>query len=301
MSDDKVEISYAALWKSIIRPPKDEYFEDMMGEKVFIYKGKTYIRRDYNIISKQGFLIKASFIEPDEFSRPFDDMPVVVYLHGNSSSRLEGLKVAPELLKRDINIFVFDFAGCGLSEGEYISLGWHEKDDLKIIINFIEKIPGVSKIGLWGRSMGAATSLMYAHSDERISCICLDSPFSNFPKLARELCKRQINLPGFIVDTALSIINSTIKSKNNVDVNKLSPITYSPYTTIPGFFLHASGDELINISHSLDLFEVYAGEKSLNICEGNHNSTRQKHIIDKIGKFFTKYLFGIDEDDKHKI
>lgn len=77
-------------------------------------------------------------------------MPVVIYLHGNSSSRLEGLKVAPELLKRNINIFVWDFAGCGMSEGEYISLGWHEKDDLRIVVDFVEKLPGVSRIGIWG-------------------------------------------------------------------------------------------------------------------------------------------------------
>ena len=80
-------------------------------------------------------------------------MPVVIYLHGNSSCRLEGLRMAPELLKRDINVFVFDFAGCGMSEGEYISLGWHEKDDLRIIIDFVEKIPGVSKIGVWGNNI----------------------------------------------------------------------------------------------------------------------------------------------------
>lgn len=78
-------------------------------------------------------------------------MPVVIYLHGNSSSRLEGLRMAPELMKRNINIFVFDFAGCGMSEGEYISLGWHEKDDLRIIVDFVEKLPGVSRIGIWGK------------------------------------------------------------------------------------------------------------------------------------------------------
>ena len=69
MGDEKVEISYAALWKSIIRPPRDEYSEEMMGDKVFVYKSKTYIRKDYNIISKQGYIMKASFIEPDELSR----------------------------------------------------------------------------------------------------------------------------------------------------------------------------------------------------------------------------------------
>jgi hypothetical protein len=50
-------------------------------------------------------------------------MPVVIYLHGNSSSRLEGLRIAPELLKRNINLFIFDFAGSGRSEGDYVSLG----------------------------------------------------------------------------------------------------------------------------------------------------------------------------------
>ena len=228
-------------------------------------------------------------------------MPVVVYLHGNSSSRLEGLKIAPELLKRDINLFVFDFAGCGLSEGEYISLGWNEKEDVRIIIDFIQKIPGVSNIGLWGRSMGAATTLMFAHSDPRISCICLDSPFSDFGKLAKELCKKQVSLPNFLVDGALSIIGSTIKNKNSVDINKLAPLVYAPQSKIPAFFIHAMNDELIPLDHSLSIFEVYGGEKSLNICEGTHNSARQKHIQEKVGKFFTMYLYNKDEDEHIKI
>ena len=67
--NEKVELSYSALWRSIIRPPRDEYSEDQLGESVFIYRGKTYIRRDYNIIDKQGLILKSSFIEPDEESR----------------------------------------------------------------------------------------------------------------------------------------------------------------------------------------------------------------------------------------
>jgi hypothetical protein len=67
--DEKVDLSYSALWRSIIRPPRDDYSEDQMGEAVFTYRGKTYLRKDYNLIDKQGFLIKCSFIEPDEESR----------------------------------------------------------------------------------------------------------------------------------------------------------------------------------------------------------------------------------------
>jgi len=187
-------------------------------------------------------------------------MPVVIYLHGNSSSRIEGMRVAPELLKRDINLFVFDFAGCGMSEGDYISLGYHEKNDVKIIIDFVEKLPGVSKIGLWGRSMGAATASMYAQSDDRVKAVCYDSPFSDFTKLAKELCKKQVNLPDFILDTALSFIRKSIQSRNDLDIYLLTPITYAAKTQTPGFFVHAMNDELIPLEHSLNLFEVYGGK-----------------------------------------
>lgn len=217
-------------------------------------------------------------------------MPVVIYCHGNSSSRLEGIKIASELLKRNINLFIFDFAGCGLSEGEYISLGYFERDDLRTIIDFLNKLPGVSKIGVWGRSMGAATCLMYCHSDDRIKAACYDSPFSDFSKLAKELCKKQINLPGFVIDTALSFIRSTIKKRSGADIYKLHPKVFSSKTTTPGFFLHAMYDELIPLDHTLEIVEEYGGYKSLNVCEGTHNSTRSKQLIDKIGKFFQKFL-----------
>jgi dipeptidyl aminopeptidase/acylaminoacyl peptidase len=223
-------------------------------------------------------------------------MPVVIYLHGNSSSRLEGLKIAPELLKRDINLFVLDFAGCGLSEGEYISLGWHERDEVRVVVDFLEKLPGVGKIGLWGRSMGAATALMFNHSDDRISACCYDSPFAEFTKLAKELCRKQIKIPNFVLDTALAFIRKTIQKKNELDIYKLQPLLFAGKTTTPGFFVHAMNDELIPLEHSLNIFEVYAGEKSLNVCEGTHNSNRQKHIIEKIGKFFSKYLRDQEDD-----
>ena len=140
MENEKIEFKYETLWKLIIRPPRDDYDEELLGDKVFTYQDKTYTRKDYNLVSSQGNILKCSFIEPEEKYRPTEIMPVVVYLHGNSSSRLEGMRMAGYLLKRDINLFVFDFAGSGLSEGEYITLGYREAEDLDVIIQFIENI-----------------------------------------------------------------------------------------------------------------------------------------------------------------
>ena len=291
LDSSQIELSYETLWKSIIRPPRDEYDIDQLGDKNFIHKGNSYVRHDYELINKRGYLIKVSFLEHDIDIRESYLMPVVIYLHGNSSSRIEGFRNAPELLKNNINIVMFDFAGCGLSEGHYISLGWFEKDDVKLIIDFVEKLPGVGSIGLWGRSMGAATTMFYTYTDPRIKAVCMDSPFGDFKLLAKELCLKYINLPNFVLDTTMNFVKNTVKEKCGLDIEKLQPQLYANKTKTPAFFLHAIGDELISLEQTLKLVESYAGEHFINVVEGGHNSLRQKHIQEKISKFFMKFLY----------
>ena len=301
MESNNNKISYETLWKFIIRPPRDEYEEELLGNFVFTYRDKQYQRKDYDLISSEGYIMKCSFIEPTDKYRPTFEMPVVLYLHGNSSSRLEGLNNLEVLLKNNINLFVIDFPGCGLSEGEYISLGYHEKNDVKIIVDFIENLPGVSKIGIWGRSMGAATTLLYTYKDPRISAICIDSPFENFKRLAEELVIKQIKLPKFIIDGALKIVQGTVKKKNGLDIYKLKPLENVSNTFQPALFIHAINDELINVEHSINLFNNYGGPKSLKCCDkGGHNSRRPKIIKKEIGDFFYKYLYTYDHESEQK-
>lgn len=74
-------------------------------------------------------------------------------------------RIVHYLVSRDITVFTFDFAGCGLSEGEYISLGYYEKGDVDVVFKYLRELGTVSSIGIWGRSMGAVTALMYADSN----------------------------------------------------------------------------------------------------------------------------------------
>ena len=291
MKQDKLKIEYDSLWKYVIRPPRYNYSEEQLGPPTFIYRGKIYKRKDYNLISSMGYRMKCSYIEPDISNRTKDEMPLVLYLHGNSSSRIEGIHMIEELLKRDINVFVFDFPGCGLSEGEYISLGFHEKDDVNIIIDFIETIPGVSNIGIWGRSMGAATTLLYSNKDPRIKAICLDSPFSDFRRLVKELASNNTSYPNFIIETILNFLGKKIKKKNGLDINLLKPIDKAKETFQPGMFIHAKNDKLIGVQHTLDIYEQYSGPKCVYILEkGGHNTRRPDSVNKKIGKFFSMYL-----------
>jgi cephalosporin-C deacetylase-like acetyl esterase len=289
--ETKVKLGYEILWKFIIRPPRDKYPLNYLGPQQFKYNSKIYIRRDFELISHQGFKMKSSLIEPLPTYRPSKKMPVVIYLHGNASSRLEGLNTLNILLPHNINLFIVDLPGCGYSEGEYISLGYYESYDVGIIVDFLENLPSVSNIGIWGRSMGASTGLIYAHRDKRIKALCLDSPFANFCRLARELTKQYISLPDFLINGVLKIIGNTIEDKIGIDIFKLNPIEEAENTFQPALFIHAINDKLINVQHAMDIFNIYGGEKSLKCSEvGGHNSKRPKRLTQEIGNFFEKYL-----------
>lgn len=125
-------------------------------------------------------------------------LPCVVYCHGNCGSRLDALPILVSLLPSNITVFCFDFAGSGRSDGDYVSLGWYEKDDLQTVMSYLRSQKTVSTIGLWGQSMGAVTCLMYAASDPSIAGLVLDSPFSNLKRLCQQLCTRNSKIPLFI-------------------------------------------------------------------------------------------------------
>lgn len=57
------------------------------------------------------------------------------------------------------DVITFDFVGCGLSKGEYVTLGLNESKDLEGIINHVYKNYEYEDIYLWGRSMGAVCIL----------------------------------------------------------------------------------------------------------------------------------------------
>ena len=288
--DNYYTFSYQTLWKAIIRPPRMEYTNEELGNPYFKYRNHIYFRKDFELLNNQGHILKCSFIEPTKEHRKTAEMPVVIYLHGNSSSRLEGLKMLTVVLRHGINLCVFDFAGSGQSEGEYISLGHYEQQDVKLVIDYIEKIPGVGKIGLWGRSMGAATTLLYSHKDKRVSAICMDSPFADFRRLAKEMCLNVIRMPDFLLETAINIVSRTVKKKNHFDIDTLKPIEAAKVTETPAIFVHGKSDELIPIQHTIDIGEEYIGERSIKTCEGGHNSARPRVVLDEIGRFFAKHL-----------
>ena len=178
---------YEQLINAIIRPPRAEYDPRDMGPKDFQISGFKFERVDLVLKNERGMKLQCSWWKPKKFKAK--TLPCVVCLHGNASCRLVAMDNLNALLTTGITVFAFDFAGSGLSDGKYVSLGYHEQEDLKTVIAHLRASNEVSTIGLWGRSMGAATALLYAHRDPSIAGMVLDSSFADMYQLCREMVR----------------------------------------------------------------------------------------------------------------
>ncbi|KAJ8611943.1 hypothetical protein CTAYLR_004376 [Chrysophaeum taylorii] len=283
---------YDELVRAIIRPPRADYNVARLGPRRFNFCSRTFVRNDSVLVNTRGLALRCSHWQPHGVDRVAQKLPCVVFLHGNSSSRLEALNQLPVCLGMGMTLFAFDFAGSGKSEGKYVSLGWWEKEDLRVIIEHLREGGTTSSIALWGRSMGAVTALLYQIYDKPpppppvrneccpVDALVLDSPFSDFCKLAQELVSRgqqQANvvmLPSFVTRLVLSLIGGTIRSVANFDVNDLNPIAHVRQCAKPALFVCARYDDFVGPHHVSALYEKYGGPKDIVHEDGDHNTAR---------------------------
>ncbi|CAJ1340055.1 unnamed protein product [Effrenium voratum] len=288
----KLYEQYAELWKAVIRPPRDQYEIKDLGPAVFSIEHRTYQRTDLTLKNPRGLTIVCSHFEPIAAERPAERLPCVVYLHGNCSSRLEAVSTLPVLLPFNITVFCLDFAGSGLSDGEYISLGYFERDDLAVVVDFLRESSRVTCIGLWGRSMGASTALLHADRDPSIAGLVLDSPFSDLKVLCEELVDSYTNsrVPRWVTGIALQMVRSSISTHADFDLHDLVPVQHVSQSFIPALFTAAYNDHFIKPHHAKELHAAYAGDKNFIMVEGDHNSARSKFFMDSVSIFFFNTL-----------
>ena len=126
-----------------------------------------YARRDDSCVNGRGQAVRysawrrvrAAARKGDGEKRP---TRTLVYLHGNASSRVEALGSLSLALTLGFDVLAPDCAGSGVSDGAHVSLGWHERDDVVALLARERSLGrDLGAVALWGRSMGAATAVLY--------------------------------------------------------------------------------------------------------------------------------------------
>uniref|UniRef100_A0A3N7FG94 Serine aminopeptidase S33 domain-containing protein n=1 Tax=Populus trichocarpa TaxID=3694 RepID=A0A3N7FG94_POPTR len=259
-------------------------------ETCTFYLHKRLIQNSTQVQNSRGDVLQCShympIVNPQE--KP---LPCVIYCHGNSGCRVDASEAAIVLLPSNITVLTLDFSGSGISGGDYVTLGWNEKDDLMAVVDYLRQDGNVSLIGLWGRSMGAVASLMYGAGDPSIAGMVLDSPFSDLVDLMMELVGTyKFPLPKFTVKFAIQYMRKAIQKKAKFDIMDLNTIKVAKSCFVPVLFGHAIDDDFICPYHSDRIFEAYIGDKNIIKFEGDHNSPRPQFYFDSLNIFFHNVL-----------
>lgn len=221
--------------------------------------------------------------------------PVVVYLHSNSGSQRDAEEILFNVLQYSISVFALDFAGSGLSDGEYVTLGALEQHDVQTAVDYLRSLPSVSTIGMWGRSMGAVTALLYSHRDPSIAACVVDSPFSSLVDLMTEIATGQENgmgLPKSVVKMLLVFMRRSVRKRAGFKLDDVSPKNVVRETYVPVLFGHGREDTFIGEWHSERLFERHGADvKRVVTFEGDHNSVRPSYWYDVGMDFLISALF----------
>ena len=333
-------MNFDSLWQAVIRPYRQEYHPSDLGlySLIFSYKIPSKIgpeilitpsfsskRRDFFIINPRNLKLQCSFFELfDQKTRLIKlKTPCLIYLHSNTGSRIEALSLIQPILSQGISLFCFDFAGTGLSQGKYISLGFFEKDDVSTVVNHLKNEEKIEKIAIWGRSMGATSALLYCLKEEEnygknlsekpkkklsensketaknlplftekslIDFMVLDSPFCSLKALVEELAEAKTKLPLLIIKGIVSLINSSVKKEAGFSLENVDLSENLKEIQVPLVILAAKNDKIVKFWQCEKIYQRLSGEKQLLELDLEHNEARKKETIEKIARIIKEKL-----------
>ena len=186
--------------------------------------------------------------------------PAVVVTHGLGSCKCEGgiLVVASMLHRHGFNVLLYDLRNHGESDkdGGRTAIGNTEYQDVLGAWDWLRTAKGFppERIGLYGASLGAGTTLIAFGKEPRLAAAWVDSPYFDLRQVIDEQLTNR-GYPTFLAPGGLLMARLV----GGVDL-----LAHSPQDAItrdsgrPIFVVHGTGDQSINIHHSRDLVALAA-------------------------------------------
>ncbi|MEO6577452.1 MAG: alpha/beta fold hydrolase [Candidatus Limnocylindria bacterium] len=145
--------------------------------------------------------------------------PTLILAHGwraNKSTLLDRAAV----LHDTYNILMFDFRNHGQSSDAPTTQGVRERNDLRAMVDWLEREKGPDRIGILGVSMGGASALAEATSDSRVDTLIIESTHASLAHAAQarlDTSGYPLALPG-----SWAILLGTLV-RTGVDVSVVDP------------------------------------------------------------------------------
>ena len=176
------------------------------------------------------------------------DAPHLIFVHGIGSVRSgdNAVELASRLVGEGFNVLMFDLRGHGFSEGDKVSGGYFERWDVLGAFDYlVDRGADPAQIGLMGFSMGAATSILAAAEEPRITALAADSPFANASDLIAREAARKTPIPGWLTPIFIPASKLMAKGIYGINIGALGPERAVATLDYPVLVIHGIADERI--------------------------------------------------------
>ena len=170
----------------------------------------------------------------------------VVLLHGYRCLKEEMLPQAEMLHGAGFTVLLYDQRNRGESGGEFVSLGFHEREDALAAMEFLRSRDGLSdvRVGLLGISQGAAAAILAAAQNQDVRAVVADSTFRSIDSAVAQSFTHFIGLPAFPfapITVWLAEVRTGIDRRQIVPEETVSELAPRPILVI-----HGQDDETIS-------------------------------------------------------
>ncbi len=217
----------------------------------------------------------------------------VITIHGYKSDHNMMMVYAKSFYENGYNVLMPDLRGQGYSEGEYIGMGWLDRDDIMKWIDFIISKNEDAKIILHGVSMGGATVMMTSSMDlpDNVICGIEDCGYTSVDEIFASELKKQFKLPKAPFVKLGSIYSSIVVGYDWYEASAIKSVNKS---NIPLLFIHGDSDYFVPSYMVYDVYEAAMCEKNAFVAKGASHTNAVKvdpdAYWDKCFGFINQYL-----------
>ena len=173
----------------------------------------------------------------------------IILVHGHGGSRNEGLRFATALNKAGFNLLALSLRRNANAQA---SMGFHEIKDVKAAVDFLLNEKKLDSIGIFGFSMGAATSILAMEKDNRIKVGIFSSGYASAIDVMSEAANRDYSIPYFPL---IPIVKNLIDLRGNMQIETVRPIDkIANISPRPIFIFHCDKDNYVDANHAERLF-----------------------------------------------
>ncbi len=236
----------AVIAKTVLCPQKRDYNAVWRSERecgnMLEPDYYTLKSEELTLQSERGYRLFAHY-----YRAPNPKGVYLLFNHGHTYPYISAIKYLPLFLPRGINVIIPDHVGHGLSDDGFVTFGYYEHRDSMRWVGRLEELARADGVqhpvfGVMGESMGAATALLMASRDRRLSFCIADCAYTSWS----EIIRHQV-VSGYprLLLCAVPLAEVFIRLVSGALVKDVDALESARSLTIPTLIIHGGADKKV--------------------------------------------------------